>query len=128
MTVLAFAAILIALFALIITVSRIESNPKLAVNLFIALAFGIVAGLGIQSKNDSCTSSKKITKSENISLINYEPMQTLFINDVTALVDTKKFVGKVHNNYIKEGKGNNIPYTFTSNKITGGSTLYEDSS
>ena len=128
MTVLAFAAILIALFALIITVSRIESNPKLAVNLFIALAFGIVAGLGIQSKNDSCTSSKKITKSENISLINYEPMQTLFINDVTALVDIKKLVGKVHNNYIKEGKGNNIPYTFTSNKITGGSTLYEDSS
>ena len=128
MTVLAFAAILIALFVLIITVSRIESNPKLAVNLFIALAFGIVAGLGIQSKNDSYTSSEKITKSENISLINYEPMQTLFINDVTALVDTKEFVGKVHNNYIKEGKGNNIPYTFTSNKITGGSTLYEDSS
>ena len=55
-------------------------------------------------------------------------MQTLFINDVTALVDTKKFVGKAYNNYIKEGKGNNIPYTFTSNKITGGSTLYEDSS
>ena len=128
MTVLAFAAILIVLFALIITVSRIESNRKLAVNLFIALAFGIVAGLGIQSKNDSCTSSKKITKSESISLINYEPIQTLFINDVTALVDTKKLVGKVHNNYIKEGKGNNIPYTFTSNKITGGSTLYEDSS
>ena len=128
MTVLAFAAILIALFALIITVSRIESNPKLAVNLFIALAFGIVAGLGIQSKNDSCTSSKKITKSESISLINYEPIQTLFINDVTALVDTKKLVGKAYNNYIKEGKGNNIPYTFTSNKITGGSTLYEDSS
>ena len=51
-------------------------------------------------------------------------MQTLFINDVTALVDTKKFVGKAYNNYIKEGKGNNIPYTFTSNKITGGSTLY----
>ena len=44
MTTLAFAAILIALFALIIIVSRIESNPKLAVNLFIALAFGIVAG------------------------------------------------------------------------------------
>lgn len=128
MTVLAFAAILIALFALIITVSRIESNPKLAVNLFIALAFGIVAGLGIQSKNDSCKSSEKITKLESISLVNYEPIQTLFINDVTALVDSKEFVGKVYNNYIKEGKGNNIPYTFTSNKITGGSTLYEDSS
>ena len=128
MTTLAFAAILIALFALIIMISRIESNPKLAVNLFIALAFGIVAGLGIQSKNDSCTSSEKITKSENISLINYEPIQTLFINDVTALVDTKEFVGKVYNNYIKEGKGNKILYTFTSSKITGGSTLYEDSS
>ena len=128
MTTLAFAAILIALFALIIMISRIESNPKLAVNLFIALAFGIVAGLGIQSKNDSCTSSEKITKSENISLINYEPIQTLFINDVTALVDTKEFVGKVYNNYIKEGKGNKILYTFTPNKITGGSTLYEDSS
>lgn len=128
MTTLAFASILIALFVLILVVSRIESNPKLAVNLFIALAFGIVAGLGIQSKNDSCKSSEKITKLESISLVNYEPMQTLFINDVTALVDSKEFVGKVFNNYTKEGKGNKIPYTFTSCKITGGNILYEDSS
>lgn len=53
---------LVALVLLIVAIGRVQGSPKVAANLLIALAFGVVVGLGINSKNDIRKSSEMILR------------------------------------------------------------------
>lgn len=106
MSTTSFIFMLVALVLLIIAIGRVQGSPKTSVNLLFALAFGVVVGLGIQSKNNSCTLSKKDTKIEKVSLIKESPMQALQAIVVTPIAIVKnKFAGKVSNSLIKESIG-----------------------
>jgi len=128
MTTTSFIFMLIALILLIIAIGRIQGSPKIGVNLLIALAFGVVVGLGINNKKDSCKSFKNDTKIEKVSHVSYVPIQVLQIMGVTPIiVATNKLVGKVIN-LQNEDNGDlqqpKIPFNYRTVTI---SPPYEDS-
>lgn len=125
-----FILLIIALILLIIAIGRIQGSPKIGANLFIALIFGVIVGLGIQSKKDSCTSSKKDTKIEKVSNINQlMPIQALTIFGVTPLIVTaNKSVGQAYNWFNLDIKENPQIINDFISLITRASPSYEDSS
>lgn len=95
MTTTSFISMLVALILLIIAIGRVQGSPKTTAKLLFALAFGVVVGLGISSKKDSCKSTNN-TKIEMTSNLNQIPMQSLLIPEVTSvMVVANKIVGKV---------------------------------
>lgn len=125
-----FILLIIALILLIIAIGRIQGSPKIGANLFIALIFGVIVGLGIQSKKDSCTSSKKDTKIEKVSNINQlTPIQALTIFGVTPLIVTaNKSVGQAYNWFNLDIKDNPQIINDFISLTTRASPFYEDSS
>lgn len=125
-----FILLIIALILLIIAIGRIQGSPKIGANLFIALIFGVIVGLGIQSKKDSCTSSKKDTKIEKVSNINQlTPIQALPIFGVTPLIVTaNKSVGQAYNWFNLDIKENPQIINDFISLTTRASPFYEDSS
>lgn len=125
-----FILLIIALILLIIAIGRIQGSPKIGANLFIALIFGVIVGLGIQSKKDSCTSSKKDTKIEKVSNINQlTPIQALPIFGVTPLIVTaNKSVGQAYNWFNLDIKENPQIINDFISLTTRASPSYEDSS
>lgn len=125
-----FILLIIALILLIIAIGRIQGSPKIGANLFIALIFGVIVGLGIQSKKDSCTSSKKDTKIEKVSNINQlTPIQALTIFGVTPLIVTaNKSVGQAYNWFNLDIKENPQIINDFISLTTRASPFYEDSS
>lgn len=125
-----FILLIIALILLIIAIGRIQGSPKIGANLFIALIFGVIVGLGIQSKKDSCTSSKKDTKIEKVSNINQlTPIQALPIFGVTPLIVTaNKSVGQAYNWFNLDIKENPQIINDFISLTTRASPPYEDSS
>lgn len=125
-----FILLIIALILLIIAIGRIQGSPKIGANLFIALIFGVIVGLGIQSKKDSCTSSKKDTKIEKVSNVNQlTPIQALPIFGVTPLIVTaNKSVGQAYNWFNLDIKDNPQIINDFISLTTRTSPSYEDSS
>lgn len=125
-----FILLIIALILLIIAIGRIQGSPKIGANLFIALIFGVIVGLGIQSKKDSCTSSKKDTKIEKVSNVNHlMPIQALTIFGVTPLIVTaNKSVGQAYNWFNLDIKDNPQIINDFISLTTRTSPSYEDSS
>lgn len=118
MTTTAFISMLVALILLIIAIGRVQGSPKTTANLLFALAFGVVVGLGISSKKDSCKSSTNNTKIEMTSNLNQIPMQSLLIPEVTSeIVVANKIVGKVIDSNEPQGDlqqvDNHFTYTFS---------------
>lgn len=130
MTTTSFIFMLVALILLIIAIGRVQGSPKIGANLLIALAFGVVVGLGIQSKKDSCTSSKKDTKIEKVSNVNHlMPIQALPITEVTSvIVADNKPVGKANNVFTEDIEENPQLINEFISLTTRASPYYEDSS
>lgn len=113
MTITSFTFMLIALILLILLISRVQGSPKVCAKLLFALAFGIVVGLGINRKKDSCKSSTKDTQIEMTSNLNQIPIQFLLIPEVTSeIIVANKIVGKVNDSNELRGYQQQVNYGF----------------
>lgn len=129
MTTTSFICMLVALVLLIIAIGRVQGSPKVAANLLIALAFGVVVGLGINSKNDIRKSSENDTKIEKISNVNQLPIQAMQIIGVTpVIIATVESVGKAHNWFIRDQGDLQQSVDHFTYVSTRASPIYEDSS
>lgn len=114
MTTTAFISMLVALILLIVAIGRVQGSPKTTAKLLFALAFGVVVGLGISSKKDSCKSSTNDTKIEMTSNLNQIPMQSLLTPEVTSeVVVANKIVGKVIDSNEPQGDLQQVDNHFT---------------
>lgn len=95
MTTMTFISMIVALILVIIAIARVQSNPKLGINLMLTLAFAIVVGFGFKVKLHN--EVKKQDQIEKVSKLNYKPIQALQIIGVTpVIIATIKPIGQAY--------------------------------
>lgn len=128
MTTLTFVLTLLAMIVAIILIGRIFGSPKLARNLFLALSFGVIAGLAFTHKDDIRKSSDDNAKIEKVAIVSNESIQDLCNGVVTEPIITfNNLVGQIHIPTLVE-RAIKIPTNPYTVKITGGSPVPIDSS